>query len=169
MKNKKLGDIYRFQCNDGVGYFQYIGNDNSQMGADIVRVFKGVYSESVSMTLLDLENIGVDYYALTMVKIGLKMQWCTIYARQKTIDIPNIWFRTTPDYGYQLGEEPIQITDRWILWQPNQAKTKVNGLRGEHTQSYGGLIRPVVAFIDRANAGTGKYVGVYPEPNIFEP
>jgi hypothetical protein len=167
MKNKKLGDLYTFKCNEGVGYLQYLGKDSSQLFADIVRVFKGVYLDSMPMTLSALETAGIDYYALTLLAVGLKMKWCSIYSREKPIELPDIFFRSTPDYGCNAGEEPIRKTDRWNVWRPNQAKLKVNGLKGDHTKAYIGVISPISCFIERSN--TGNFPGVYPEPITIEP
>ncbi|WP_291285495.1 hypothetical protein [Flavobacterium sp.] len=158
----KIGDVFLVKITENSKkYFQYIGNDLSQLNSDVIRAFNKVYLINDNLILSDIVRDEVDFYAHCVVKFGIKMKlW------QKVGNIPfneniDLFFRDTNDYGAKIGEEPIKISNNWHVWQINCEFIKVGKITGEYRKSEIGIVVTPQDIIDRIT--NRKYNFIYPD------
>lgn len=141
--NMKIGDIFSVNIADNLKrYFQYITNDLTQLNSDVIRAFKKVYPLEEDPNPLEVINDEIDFYAHCIIKLGIKMG---LWKKESNIHsvgkIDHILFRSTSDYGIKIGEEPIQISNKWYVWNIGDKDfTKIGKLESIYENAFIGLV-----------------------------
>jgi hypothetical protein len=150
----RIGDVFSVSIGDGqVRFFQYIGNDSTQLDSEIIRVYKNQYS---STNAIDLESIvasEIDWHAHCFLRLGLQLGYWS--KAGKAVIAPDITplFRDTYDYGRAAWQEPILVSHNWVVWHPGQDFQQVGRLAGKNEQADIGLVMSPVDIVHRLQHG----------------
>ncbi len=159
---KKMGDIFIVNIGNNMNkYFQYIANDRTQLGSDVIRVFKTIYPNEI---FIDVENIvgdDIDFYAHVVLEWGVRMKLWKKIGSTKNIGDLDIFFRDTNDYGVRSGEKPIAISENWKIWKINEPFISVGRLEGDNRKADIGIVVTPADVLERMQ--TGKYHFLYPD------
>jgi hypothetical protein len=140
------GDIFCVSVNGKSRYFQYIDDDKSQLGSNVICAFKGEFSSHSHPNLGELQTTGVDFYAHVLLKAGEKMK---IWSKQQTsleiCPVADVWFRDVAD----SGNLSPGITENWILWRVNQPRFRVDAKRHELFASHIGIVNSSIQVCQR--------------------
>lgn len=159
----KIGDIFYVALENGnKKYFQYIANDLTQLNSDVIRVYKKEYSPKEEIDYTKLLSGEIDFHALTMINLGMKLAFFHKESNSLVYpDINSIMFRDSNDYGEKINGEPIKISNNWHIWQIGDRRfTKVGKLVGEYRKAEIGVVIPPYAIVERIK--TGQFNFVYP-------
>lgn len=140
---KKTGDIFCVKMTDNTKkYFQYIANDRNQLNSDVIRAFKHRYSMDENPDISEIVKNDIDFYAHCLIKVGLKMGlWEKAGNSKEPVDLSNIVFKGTNDYGVKRGEKPITISENWYIWRiEDEGFTRIGKMRKEYEDAYIGLV-----------------------------
>lgn len=158
----KIGDVFCVALDiDTKKYFQYVANDDSQLGSEVVRVFKKVYDNSDTPDLEDIIKDGIDFYAHIVIRLGMEMGLWDKAGHAIDVGGSRILFRDTNDYGTKKGEEQLRRSERWYVWEVNGDRQYVGSLKGEHKNAFVGLVLSPQGFL--ALLKGQKYPPLYPE------
>ena len=161
--NTKIGDVFSVKIDENnKKYFQLITFDSTQLNSDVIRVFKKVYSLDENPELSVLINDDISFYAHCVTKFGLKMGlWEQVDNLSNVGEIDHILFRGSSDSGVRVGQEPIQISEKWYVWHINDNDfTTVGKLEGDNRNAEIGVVVNPYDVLDRIK--TGKYNFFYP-------
>ncbi len=138
----KVGDIFRANINStGSRYFQFISRDMTQLNSDVIRAFKGVFSQVDTLSINEIVSLEADFYAHCVVRLGAKMDlWEKIGSSSDVGTIDHVVFRNTNDYGSRVGEDPIKVSSNWHVWRIDGEFRRVGVLKGQDRYSYVGLV-----------------------------
>ena len=152
-----LGDVFAVKIENGrIRCFQYIGNDLSQLNSAVVRIFKRSFSDDIS-DLAIVVNDEVEFYAHTIVNMGVKMELWKKIGNVKELGKIDIRFRCSNDYGIKIGEEPVVISDNWYVWKMNEECQQVGKLKGDNQNSDLGLVVPPDEIVYRIKNGNYSF------------
>lgn len=144
-------DEYR-QC-----FFQFIGNDMTQLNSDVIRVFKKKYEKTEEITCNEIIMGEVAFHAHCIIKLGIKLGYwekkCHVIANVTTNDI---LFRSSEDDG--KGSDAI--SNNWWIWKINEEQKKIGKLTGEYRLAEIGSVIPPDSIVHRIK--TGEYDFIYP-------
>jgi hypothetical protein len=157
MKRAKVGDIFLVETDQGKRYFQYLGNDSTQLGGNIIAAFAGTFEHDL-VDVAGVRNQSIEFFAITTVSLGLKMQLWRHAGNALLVEHSHILFRDTNDYG----NPERASSDDWWVWYPNTKSKHVGPLVGEYRNSYIGVLAAPTNIADRLRAG--KYSYFYPAP-----
>lgn len=134
----KVGDIFAVAV-DGQSkkYFQYVGNDKTQLNSDIIRAFKRRDPIATKPDLSDVVNGEVEFYAHCIIGVGLKLGvWVKVGTSGMIGDFANVLFRHSNDYG----NPQIKVSSEWWIWEVSKPQIKVGRLEGDHKNAEIGLV-----------------------------
>lgn len=133
----KVGDIFCVTIDDeSKCYFQYIANDTSQLNSTVIRVFMTHYSLNEEPKIEDIVNDKVDFYAHTILRIGIEDNvWHKIgnIKDLSSIDFDEILFASA-EYLIHREEEgelrsiKVNPIENWNVWKINQDRVFVGEL-----------------------------------------
>ena len=137
----KIGDLFSVPIGDRlIRFFQYIGNDSTQLDSEIIRAYKHCYNEEDPLDLATVIAGEIDWHAHCFLKLGLKLNyWLKAGNAAISPGLP-LLFRDTYDYGRATWQEPITVSHNWVVWQPGQAMRQVGRLAGQDEQAEIGLV-----------------------------
>jgi hypothetical protein len=137
----RIGDVFSVPLDkDTKKYFQYVANDESQLGSDVIRAFGKAYPLDESPALESVVRGNVQFYAHVMIRLGLKMSLWEKVGHAADIGDLNVVFRGTDDYGTKLGEEPVRVSANWYVWKVNEEFRDVGWLEGDYRKAFVGLV-----------------------------
>ncbi|MQA21909.1 hypothetical protein [Rugamonas rivuli] len=148
MRRAKIGDIFLVETEQGNRYFQYLGNDSTQLGGNIIVVFVGTF-ENGSIDVAEMSSQPIEFFAITTISLGLKMQLWRHAGNALPIEHCHILFRDTNDYG----NPELASSDDWWVWSPNTKSKHVGPLVGENRKSYIGVLAAPTNIADRLKTG----------------
>lgn len=157
MKRAKIGDIFLVEAEQENRYFQYLGNDSSQLGGNIIAAF-GRSFKGTPLKTLDIISQPVEFFAITTIALGVKMQLWKHAGNALPIEHRHVLFRDTNDYG----NPELISSDDWWVWSPNTKSKHIGPLVGDYRKSYIGVLASPAKIADRLR--TGKYSYSYPVP-----
>ncbi|MFS2002026.1 hypothetical protein ACEN9F_00240 [Duganella sp. CT11-25] len=157
MKRTKIGDVFLVEAEKGNRYFQYLGNDSSQLGGNMIAAFVGNF-EGSPIEIAAVISQPVEFFAITTVTLGLKMQLWKHVGNALPVEHSHVLFRDTNDYG----NPELASSDDWWVWSPNTKSKHVGPLVGEYRKSYIGVLAAPTNIAARLR--TGKYSYSYPVP-----
>ena len=159
MSKYRKGDVFCIMIDDHTcRYFQYIGNDSTQLGSNVIRVFKRNYLSKEAIDFYKVVKDEVDFYAHVVLKVGEKH---SIWKKVGNIDYSEmceIIFRDSSDYG----NPDIQKSKNWWIWKINDDQKKVDeeSISILNNTEIGIVINPN-AILKRLE--TGRYQFFYPD------
>jgi hypothetical protein len=163
MRTKKpvIGNIYEVLLSkESKGYIQYIGNDQTQLNSDVIRVFKrrdAVIAQNLSQK--EIVNGDVEFYAhVSDVNLGIKKNiWQLVGNDANVGNYDSVTFRTSRD----SGNSAVGSSDAWDVWKMSQPSKFVGTLAGADKNADIGSVLPIEWIVERMK--TGKYQFVYPD------
>ena len=162
--NTIIGDIFSVELEGGKKkYFQYVGNDQTQLNSDVIRAFKRIYSLDAKPDISEIVSDDIDFYAHCVTKFGIKMKlWEKVGNTADVGHLNQVLFRESQDYGRKPGEAPVLLSHDWYVWRANDSDfTKVGQLKGENTKAYVGLVFNPYGIVELLKGN--KYPINYPE------
>lgn len=162
MSVKKIGNIYEVKLAQGKKYFQYIADDELQLGSNVIRGFKKLYSLDSLPDLNVVANDEVEFYAHCLIKVGQKLKVWLHVGNLSELGSLDIYFRDTDDFGRKLNEEAVNVSDKWYIWKlGDKNHTRIGNLRDQFKNAEIGLVFPPQAISFRMEMG--KHIVSYPE------
>lgn len=153
----KFGDIFQVSVDESiVRFFQYVATDATQLDSDVVRVFRGNYTQTTPADIEQIVREPIDFYAHVFLKIGLKQNhWKKV---GHSVEIPEIdvLFRNSNDYG----NPKIRVSHDWYVWRINESFERVGKLTQDYQNAEIGVVVPPDSLVHRMR--TGLYDFVYP-------
>jgi hypothetical protein len=157
----RLGDIFAANLDDSTKkYFQYIGDDQTQLNSRVIKVFKKAYATADTPDLREVVNGDVDFYAHVVIRWGLQMNLWEKVGNVKDVGRTDVLFRGTSDAGRHINEPPVEISEKWYVWRINEPTQRVGKLEGENRKAEIGLVMSPANIVHRMR--TGRYNFVYP-------
>lgn len=155
----KIGDVFCVEFdNKYKRYFQYFCNDITQLNSSVIRVFKNIYPIDYSPILGEIISDEVDFYAHTILRVGL--EWESWYKIGKvkgnyTEDIEIPIFGTCQETEY-INREIIDVdpNTNWYIWKINRSPIRVGTLTEKliNNVERGGVF-PCEEIVDRMKYG----------------
>lgn len=137
----RFGDIFSVKIDDHTKkYFQYVANDLTQLNSDVIRAFKKAYRVEETPVLSDVISDDIDFYAHCVTSLGIKLGFWEKVGNIADVEIVNVFFKGTNDYGGKLGEEPIRVSSNWYVWKINEDFIRIGKLEGIYKDSFAGLV-----------------------------
>jgi hypothetical protein len=154
----KIGDIFQVRIDpSAIRYFQYVADDMTQLGSNVVRIFRGSYAPDEPIDVARLTEGDIDFHAHVFLGIGLKKKlWHKVGHAPPPSDL-DILFRDTNDFG----NPQITVSRNWHVWTINGRFQKVGELLPEHQQAEVGVIVPPDSLLYRMR--NGRYDFFYPD------
>ena len=156
----KVGDVFALDISkDKKKYFQYIGNDLTQLNSDVIRAFTEVYPLDSEEDVAKIVQGVVDFYAHCTINLGLRMNLWQLVGHSPNIgSLANIQFRDTSDYG----NRSIKKSTNWWIWNMNEEQRFVGALEEPFQRAEIGLVINPNSLVHRFK--TGEYdFPYYPE------
>jgi hypothetical protein len=154
----RIGDVYRVDLGGAeVGYFQYIGDDSTQLHANVIRVFSGRYNKDVPPEdLAVLAQADVAFHCHVVLSLGKKLgAWLQI-GWTPVVAGPPVVFRASRDFG----DPKVKVSRDWYVWTVGSPTKLVGSLPEEFRAAEIGVVKPPNEVIERMR--TGKYAYFYP-------
>ena len=146
MMTKKLiirkGDIFCAEIeNEYKCYFQYIERDRTQMGSNVIRVFKTRYPITYDPIIDEIVKDEVFFYAHTLVlRLGtLEQVWTKVGTSKDIGDTENIYFRL--------------YDNQWYIWKINGKFQYINEITEEIRCYHLGWVFSVKEIIKKIKSG----------------
>ncbi|HQR71317.1 MAG TPA: hypothetical protein PLE54_11975 [Burkholderiaceae bacterium] len=158
--NRKLaiGDVFEVQLDPGnVRFFQYLADDATQLGSQVVRVFRETYRAGEPFDAQRVTAGEVDFYAHVFVRNGLKQGLWRKVGHSRPPTASNVLFRDSDDYG----KPAIKVSKNWYVWRVNCPFEVVGVLAPKHQRAEVGVVVPPDSLIYRMR--NGNYDFVYPD------
>jgi hypothetical protein len=153
----KLGDIFSVTLENGLKrYFQYIGDDITQLNSEVVRVFKRSYALDEKPDCADVVADYVDFYAHVVCKIGVHFKVWTKEGNCRDIAREPIYFRQSDE----SGNLSMSISKNWSIWEMGQEMQYVGKLSKKYKNMDLGIVVNPYDIKDRMTMG--EYNFVYP-------
>ncbi|MBP5506204.1 MAG: hypothetical protein J6X89_08945 [Bacteroidales bacterium] len=138
----KRGTILKASLEDGtVRFFQFVGQDSSDLNGDVIRIFARHYDGATSVAATDIVNDAVECYMHTIVSVGLELGLWEQYADIADVGNLDIYFRTSEDFMSAPG--PSFVSHKWVVWKMNGERNFVGTLPVEYRSAdLGGVYAP---------------------------
>jgi len=158
----KVGYVYEVELmpEGKKRYFHFVAIDRTQLGSDVIRVFRETYEKDASPTPEEVVAGETDFYAHTTISLGVKMGLWKKAGHVSEVGPLDILFRDTHDCGRAIDEEPVRISSRWYIWRLNEEFQEVGILKGEHRGAEIGVVVSPHNIVARLKCG--QYSFVYP-------
>jgi hypothetical protein len=154
----KIGDVFEVSLPNGkLRYFQFVAIDGTQISSSVIRVFKKPYEHLSKPDLNELVKGEIEFYAHTILKIGIKLGYWTKVGKAKEVGKVDATFRCSSDYG----DPVIKISKRWWIWKVNEEFKYVGELTEEDKKAEIGVVIAADSIVHRMR--TGYYDFVFPE------
>lgn len=142
VRRTKVGDVMVAQI-DEMGnkrYLQYIGSDRWNMNADVVRVFKTIYSNEQNPSLEEVVSDEVLFYIHCDSTHGIRTGLWEKVGNTDNIGSLDIYFRTV----FDEPDRSKRISHNWRIWKFGDAQpTFVGTLPERYWNTNIGLVCPV--------------------------
>ena len=158
----KIGDVFSVKIDENnKKYFQLIAYDLTQLNSDVIRAFKKIYPTDSTISLHEIVQGEVEFYAHCVTKWGVKLgYWEKIGSIDEIGNIDHILFRGSSDSGCKPGEQ-VKISHRWYVWRIGDDNfTRVGELKGVNRKAEIGVVMDAESIVHRIK--TGEYDGFYP-------
>jgi len=155
---RKIGDLYRVVMDDGyVAHFQHVVDDSTQLGSNVICVFKHRYPKDASLSSTDIANDRPEFHAHVAIPVGIKHNCWTKIGFAPVQQKPVVLFRICNDYG----PPPPTTSKDWSVWRANEPLRRVGKLTGDLRDAEIGLIVNPFSLVFRIR--NGHYDFAYPE------
>lgn len=146
------GDIFSVSLTEGRRYFQYLGSDQTQLGGDVIRVFRRNYAKDSNVDLKEIVSDKIDFFAHVFVHWGnRKNLW------EK---IGNVPYNDKVDVVFGTSNDSVE---KWWVWKINEPQRLI-GTPPKGLKMYLGGIFPPEWILMRLE--TGLCPGVWGERQL---
>lgn len=154
---RNLGDIFSVPLEDGkTGYVQYLANDTTMLGGDVLRVFETHYDVSDVPALAEIIAGPVQFYTHVFLNAALKFfEWEKV-GSAKFPDRVDVLFRSSADNG----NPDMRVSKKWYIWKINEPQKFIGTLSPEYQSAEIGMVMAPQNIANRML--TGSYGIVYP-------
>lgn len=157
---KKIGDVFAAKLDDDSRkYIQYMGNDSTELGSDVIKAFKRVYPVESEPDLSEVVRGEVEFYAHCVLKWGIQQGLWEKVGHVSELGSLDILFRSTPDWMAPPGKMP-SVSRNWRVWRMNEPWHEVDRLEDPYRQAEIGLVIAPQNIVARLR--TGEYGFEYP-------
>jgi hypothetical protein len=154
---RTVGDLYRIALGDGqCGYMQYLGDDRTQLGSNVVRVFSHIAREGAELDLSQIVREPVAFVAHVALPVGVKRSVWEKIGHESAPSKVDTLFCQANDYG----QPDMKTSSNWSIWRINEPMLRVGRLDAEQRQAELGLVVNPYDIVSRLR--TGRYEFVYP-------
>ena len=106
----RKGDVFEVRLGESLKYFQYLMDDETQLGGNVIRVFSKLYRAGESIDTNDIIKGEVECYSHTFIRLGVKEDaWRKVGNSQDLGECCEIKFKSVIDYPRS-----------WNIWTVNQ-------------------------------------------------
>lgn len=156
---KKLtaGDLFEVRVSASrAKRFQYVADDSTQLGSQVVRVFRETYDANEPSEVPRIATGEIEFHAHVFLRIGLRQGlWRKVGNAQPREDV-EVLFRDSRDYG----KPEVETSRSWYVWRVGGAFEDVGELTSRHQAAEIGVVVPPDSLVHRVR--TGRYDFVYP-------
>ena len=153
----KIGDLFEVRMNETtVRFFQWVGNDLTQLNSAVVRVFRETYPVDEPVDVRRIAAGTVDFHAHVFLRIGIKQQLWRKVGHAPAPDDLDVLFRNSEDYG----NPEIKVSRKWYVWKVNGPFQDVGRLSSRYQHAEIGVVVPADTLVYRMHHG--RYDFVYP-------
>lgn len=157
------GDVFRIPVgSEEVAYFQYVADDSTQLGSQVIRVFRATYPEKKDLTLSEILSKCIDFHCHVFLKAGVKFGGWEKVGHSNPPKSLEVKFRSNSDFIKLPNGEPIStidgIPEGWMIWRVNEPWMRVNSLTPEHEDSEIGLVMAPQDVVRRIREGTFRNI-----------
>ena len=134
-KNTVIGDVFAVKLDDmHCRYFQYVGNDLTQLNSDVIRVFKKIYTLDSPPDLEEITSGEIAFFAHCVTKWGIdKNLWERVGNIKRVGNWGDALFKMPAQLGAAKGEG-------WWVWKVNQKMENVSALSGANAMAVNGVV-----------------------------
>jgi hypothetical protein len=153
-----LGDVFEVHLDGSIKrYFQYVADDATQLGSQVVRVFKKPCDLIGEPIMSDVLLGGVDFYAHVFLALGAKLGYWKRIGNEAFEGVERVLFRNTNDYG----KPEVKVSKDWYVWSVGGDFEDVGDIRAKGVDAEIGIVVPPDSLIYRMRHG--KYDFIYPD------
>lgn len=156
-KSVQPGDVFEVILGDGKGYLQYVANDESELGAPVVRAFQRRYEVSEQPSLSQITDDLVDFHTHTFIRTGLKLGLWTKIGNSE-VAFQTVLFRHSLDYGRRI----VEVSYDWVVWEINGPKMHIGPMIDAYRSAELGEVNPPYLVVERMASGDWTF----PYPNF---
>ena len=154
----KIGDIFQVPIDAlSFGYFQYITNDSTQLNSQVVRVFRGRYSQDESTDIARVSSEEAEFHAHVFLTVGIKQLLWRKIGHKGVAAKPDVLFRDTNDFG----NPKVKVSRDWHVWKVNEPSRSVGTLELRYQHAEIGVVVPPDSLVCRMRQGS--YDFAYPD------
>lgn len=152
------GDLFEVRLSDtDARYFQYVSDDSTQLGSQVVRVFRESRDVREPPDFRRIAAGIIDFHAHVFLRIGLKQGFWRKVGHAQASDDVDVLFRDSTDYG----KPEIKTSRSWYVWRINGEFEDVGELSPRYQRAEIGIVVPPDSLVFRIRYG--KYDFVYPD------
>mgnify|MGYP000977429645 CR=1 FL=1 len=156
MKTHQPGDIYKVALYSGIGYFQHVANDKTQLGSNVIRVFVTRYGMDERPTLEGIAHGDTDFFAHVSIPLGVKLgTWVRIGTAAVDYGATDLLFAISEDFG----DPDIETSRRWGVWRCNAPIEWIGPLTAEHKRANLGYVINPMSIVHKM--ATGRFDHAY--------
>ena len=152
-----VGDLFQVGVDDKTNrLFQYICDDSTQLGSQVVRVFETSHEIGSDPNISEVLQGDVLFHSHVFLKLGVKLGF---WAKIGTADVDRkreVLFRDSSDYG----NPDIAVSKNWFVWKINGDQRYVGALSPEFESAEIGVVVPPDSLVHRIRHGS--YDFAYP-------
>jgi hypothetical protein len=154
---RTVGDVYRIALGEGqFGYMQYLCDDRTQLGSNVVRVFDCIAREGAEPELSQILCEPIAFVAHVALPVGIKRSVWEKIGRGAAPGKIDTLFCQANDYG----KPDMKTSSNWSIWRINEPMVKVGRLDVAQHQAELGLVVNPYDIVSRLR--TGRYEFFYP-------
>ena len=167
----KIGDVFcAVLPGNKKAYFQYVANDLSQLNSSVIRVFRTHYPLDQTVSLKEIINDEIDFYAHTILRVGIDVNAWTKVGKDKNInekEIENVIFGTAQPFECASVVVLTDPTNNWYVWHINGVRTRIGTLpENLHDIVYPGAVLTYKDVLNRMYYG--YYLASLPEYTVLK-
>jgi hypothetical protein len=154
----KIGDVFEVELPDGlIGFFQYIANDPTQLGSEVIRVFRKKCRQTERPTIPEIVSGQMHFAAHVFLQSGLRFSSWRKIGSNPIVTRDETLFRDSDDYG----NPEIVTSNRWYVWKIAEEMQFVGKLGPAYRHAEIGVVVAPDQIAERMK--TGSYSFVYPQ------
>ena len=156
-RRPKIGDVFEIDLgSDSKAYMQYIANDATQLGSEVIRVFETRYAVDDLPDPREIVDGTVEFHAHAFVHLGAKEGLWSKVGNVQNLGKLDVLFRDTDDYG----NPEVAVSEKWYVWKIGKRIKAVGKLTGRYQEAEIGVVIPAEYVVERIQMG--EYQFVYP-------
>lgn len=147
----RKGDVFCVEIEQSYKvFFQYIGNDMTQLNSSVIRVFKKHYSLDEEPVMDQIVCNGVSFYAHTILRVGIERgAWYKVGSHDDVGEEKNVRFRMFGDLDFSK----INKSYRWYVWTMNQPLAFVGEMTDEYIDYNVGFVYSYLDIVEKIKTG----------------